>query len=52
MTGRVVALLDAGQFAEGYPATEWDYLRQGLLVDTDQAGLIHYERPGVEWSPR
>jgi hypothetical protein len=42
MTGLVVALISEGKFAADYPAEKWAYLEVGLLVDTDEAGLIHY----------
>jgi hypothetical protein len=38
----VVALLSEGKFAPGYPADEWAYLRIGVLVETAEAGLIHF----------
>ena len=42
MTGVVVALISEGKFAPDYPAEQWAYLEAGILVDTDEAGLIHY----------
>jgi len=42
MTGVVVALISEGKFAPDYPAEAWAYLEAGILVDTDEAGLIHY----------
>jgi UDP-3-O-[3-hydroxymyristoyl] glucosamine N-acyltransferase len=42
MTGVVVALFSEGKFAPGFPATEWAYLKVGVLVDTAEAGLIHF----------
>ncbi|KJC41573.1 hypothetical protein UB31_20280 [Bradyrhizobium sp. LTSP849] len=43
MTGRVVALISEGRFSPDYPAEQWAYLEVGTLVDTDEAGLIHYQ---------
>jgi hypothetical protein len=42
MIGVVVAILEDGKFSPKYPATEWAYLMTGLLVETAEAGLIHY----------
>ena len=42
MTGTIVALISEGKFAPAYPANEWSYLKAGLLVETIEAGLIHY----------
>jgi hypothetical protein len=41
-TGRVVALISEGKFSADYRAEQWAYLEIGTLVDTDEAGLIHY----------
>jgi hypothetical protein len=38
----VVALLKDQAFASDYPASEWAYLKEGILVVDDQAGLLHY----------
>ncbi|MHC1727309.1 MAG: hypothetical protein AB9866_15105 [Syntrophobacteraceae bacterium] len=43
--GVVVASIDNGQYTPGYPEAEWDYLKAGILVDSDKAGLIHYLEP-------
>lgn len=40
--GTVVAVLDRGEFALDYPAEEWSYLANGVLIDTDFGGLVHY----------
>jgi len=42
MTGVVVGLLSEGKFAPGYSAEEWAYLQVGVLVETVEAGLIHF----------
>ncbi|WP_441237886.1 hypothetical protein [Bradyrhizobium sp. 930_D9_N1_4] len=50
MTGRVVALISEGKFSADYPAERWAYLKVGTLIDTDEAGLIHYpDLDGVEF---
>ncbi|TWA98476.1 hypothetical protein [Bradyrhizobium stylosanthis] len=42
MTGRVVALISEGRFSPAYPAEQWAYLEKGTLVETNEAGLVHY----------
>jgi len=44
--GIIVGLIEEGRFREDYPKTEWGYLKEGLLVVTEDAGLIHV--PEVE----
>jgi hypothetical protein len=43
--GTVVASIDSDEFTEKYPKEEWDYLKAGVLIDSDKAGLIHYLEP-------
>jgi hypothetical protein len=39
----IVAIVDQGLYSDRYPATEWaDALKSGILVEDEQAGLIHY----------
>lgn len=40
--GVVVAIPGAGNYSEGYTASDWSYLKSGVLVNSDNAGLIHY----------
>ncbi|WEV48086.1 hypothetical protein OZX61_07255 [Acinetobacter sp. ESL0695] len=40
--GIVVAIIQESKYSKLYPKEEWDYLEYGLLVLSDQAGLIHY----------
>ncbi len=41
--GTIVAIVDEGLYADHYPETEWaDVLKSGILVEDEQAGLIHY----------
>ena len=39
--GRVVAVMDTGEYSEHYSAEEWSYLGTGALVLSKDAGLIH-----------
>jgi hypothetical protein len=43
LKGRVVANIDRDEFSAECPKREWDYLSHGVLVNTDEAGLVHYE---------
>jgi hypothetical protein len=47
-TGLVVANIDSDSYTENYPKTEWGYLKHGILVDTDTAGVIHYPEADEE----
>ena len=40
--GTVVALLDKGAFAQDDPESVWGYLKTGILVVDDDAGVVHY----------
>ena len=46
--GTVVAVLDRGEFAPDYPAEQWSCLEEGVLIDTNFAGLVHYKDFGRE----
>lgn len=39
--GIVVANVDGGDYGECY-TSGWEYLKTGILVETDFAGLVHY----------
>ena len=43
LQGRVVANIDRHEFGPQCPKDEWAYLARGILVDTKEAGLVHYE---------
>jgi hypothetical protein len=38
--GRVLACMDSGTCLPGFD--DWQYLGEGMLVDTEFAGLVHY----------
>jgi hypothetical protein len=42
MVGVVVANVEAGIFSNNFPAEEWSYLSEGILVETVEVGLIHF----------
>lgn len=43
--GIVVASIDTGEYSSNFPKTEWEYLKVGVLIDSDKAGVIHYFEP-------
>ena len=45
--GVVVANIESGDFSESYPKDQWEYLKSGVLIDTDFGGLIHYEQEAI-----
>ena len=44
-TGVVVFSIDDDQYSEDFSKKDWGYLKVGVLIDTDAAGLVHYEEP-------
>jgi hypothetical protein len=44
-TGKVVCSIDEGQYSEDYKKEDWDYLRHGVLILSEEVGLIHYLEP-------
>jgi len=42
MFGVVVCSFDDDEYAPGYPEPEWRGLKEGVLVKSEQAGLVHY----------
>ena len=42
MTGVVVCDIDNGEYSDENPAAHWAYLKTGIVVDTKEAGRIHY----------
>ena len=44
-TGVVVYVVDTQQGSEKYPSGAWDYLMTGLMIETDEMGLVHYPEP-------
>ncbi|AVF36276.1 hypothetical protein [Rahnella sikkimica] len=44
--GIVVCSVDTNEYSDEYPEIEWrDELEKGVLILSDQTGLIHYEEP-------
>jgi len=40
--GAVVCSIDTNEYTNEYQEKDWKYLDEGILVFTNQAGLIHY----------
>lgn len=43
--GTVVASMDDNEYTPEYSKADWSYLKNGVLISSDKAGLIHYIRP-------
>ena len=43
--GRVVCDFDHDEHAAGFSRSEWQYLKDGVLIDTEQYGLIYLPEP-------
>lgn len=41
--GVVVVDIDAETASPPYVASEWTYLQRGVMVETREAGLVHYQ---------
>ncbi len=39
--GRVVCVLDGGEFSDDFPRTDWAWLERGLLIRAARDALIH-----------
>jgi hypothetical protein len=44
--GVVVACMDRGEYLPG--REQWAYLKEGIMVDTDFGGLVHYTTGAVD----
>jgi hypothetical protein len=42
--GAVVCSIDTHEYTNEYQEKDWKYLGEGILVFTDQTGLIHYPK--------
>ncbi|TAN40870.1 MAG: hypothetical protein EPN22_16815 [Nitrospirae bacterium] len=40
--GVVVCSIDTDEYTTTYTKEEWGYLKSGVVIKTDKAGLIHY----------
>ncbi|MFZ2727852.1 MAG: hypothetical protein WAX77_16490 [Methylococcaceae bacterium] len=40
--GVVVCSIDRDEYSELYSKNDWGYLKEGVLIKSEQAGLIHF----------
>jgi hypothetical protein len=45
MTGTIVALIESGEYSQGYLNQDWSGLLTGALVHSAEAGLVHFPGP-------
>jgi hypothetical protein len=43
----VVCSIDTLEYTDAYPELEWSYLKRGVLLLSDQIGLVHCLEPTV-----
>ena len=41
ITGVVVFSIDTDEFSAEFPKEEWQYLGRGIMIRSEQAGLVH-----------
>ena len=46
-SGIVVANIEDNDCSEEEPKEKWDYLKTGVMIDTDFGGLVHYEQDSL-----
>ena len=42
--GEVVCNIESGEYSPSFTRNEWSYLNNGLLLNTNFAGLVHYTK--------
>ena len=45
--GVVVANIESGTYSNEFRKDQWGYLKSGVLIDTDFAGVVHYEEESI-----
>ncbi|WP_036168249.1 hypothetical protein [Noviluteimonas dokdonensis] len=48
LKGKVVAVIDDNLYAPDYPAAEWSYLGEGLIIETEEIGVLHLPTMGED----
>ncbi len=43
--GVVVLSVDDDEYTPEFPRESWEYLKRGVVIRSDKAGLIHYIEP-------
>lgn len=41
MNGIVVVSIDTDEFSPEFPKADWEHLGRGVMVETEQVGLVH-----------
>jgi len=41
----VVFSIDTDEYSPAFPREDWQYLERGVMLDTEQAGLVHLSEP-------
>jgi len=49
MTGVVVGLIEENLYATGYSNNDWGVLKVGALVESSEAGIMHFPTPYVDF---
>jgi hypothetical protein len=44
----VVYVIDTRQGSKKYPPGSWDYLEAGMMIETEDMGLVHCPNPDAE----
>ncbi len=47
--GIVVCSIDTGEFTKEFPKAAWTYLNSGILIQTDDGELFHYNEPDEDF---
>ena len=42
-SGVVVFSIDTQSYSAEFPQAEWEYLKSGIMIRTDQGALVHFE---------
>ncbi|MEZ5443476.1 MAG: hypothetical protein R3F15_18545 [Lysobacterales bacterium] len=42
-SGRILAIIDTADFVPELVGAHWSYLGTGVLIDTDFAGMVHFQ---------
>ena len=46
--GTVVFSIDSNEFSNEFPKRNWEYLKAGIMVKTDNGALVHLKDPNTK----
>ena len=46
--GKVVASIDTGEYSTTFVKSDWEYLKEGIVVESEELGLVHYKSSNFE----